>query len=292
MKPLFKQVGSKRHAARAIVDRMVGVEFDTYIEPMVGTGAVMLEMASRGMLAGKQIVLADAAPEIVAAWEAVQKDPVGLAATLEKLAEEYEANPQRTYDFYKNVFNKQTREDPGIFFLLRAACHNGVWRFNKGKGELNTPRSRTRTRVSFPAAKEMKAVSAVIADAIIMQGDVLEMMQQGDGVSLGKVLWYVDPPYYGTFSGYTPQGFDLASHAALIERVSECVSRGETVVYSNAMDADILTTVADAWGEHAEAHEIMVPRPVNADPEGRQPVPELLVIVRPQAEAEHAKRAS
>lgn len=99
-------------------------------------------------------------------------------------------------------------------------------RFNK-RGELNVSYGK---RKSVPLhLKHLRAFSAALQDAELVQADFREVMRQAGP---GDIV-YCDPPYISTFTSYTSRGFSLQDQVDLAAEARAAAARGATVVVSN-----------------------------------------------------------
>ncbi len=126
---LLKWIGNKQRFAKKIVEA-IPKDYKTYIEPFLGSGAVLGALSPRKAIAGDNL------PPLIGIWELVKNDP-------EKLIKHYKAlwlkscnNPKKTYLEVKESFNKD--QNPLDFAFLSRACFGGIIRFTK-EGKMSTP---------------------------------------------------------------------------------------------------------------------------------------------------------
>ena len=139
-------------------------------------------------------------------------------------------------------------------------AHIGPRGFNVPWGRYAAPSwSDVRLRAAAAALRGCELVAASF-DA------VLRVARSGDFV-------YLDPPYDGTFSSYTADGFGEGDQHRLAEVFAELARRGCHVLLSNA-DTTLVRRLYR--GFHTET--VMARRQINRDPAGRRQVGELLVM--------------
>jgi site-specific DNA-adenine methylase len=86
---------------------------------------------------------------------------------------------------------------------------------------------------------------------------------------------YLDPPYVGTFDGYTSDGFNNEQQDRLLTMASGWTANGVVVAYSNSGEAE--ERVRRLWPA-ANVEFFSTSYTVNRDPEGRKGKRELFAI--------------
>jgi len=274
MKPLFRWVGGKRRLAPSIA-AVVGAPC-AYAEPFVGGGAVFASLKTSGILGGaRKILLADASPEVMSVYEAVQ-DPARykkLAAGCWAFSDRY--NSLDTDEAKENAFresrdfwNKGFRE-PQRFLFLSATCFNALWRVN-GDGEFNTPWGKKQD-IALPSKDDVEQWHQALQGVELRTGSYRNV----DVTSVGRgAVVYCDPPYLGTYSGYTSAAFTPVDHIDLLCTIHEWRRAGLRVVYSNSAEAESL---ARNFIPHAEWLDLRLPQTVAASADDRGEAKEILV---------------
>lgn len=271
--PFVKWLGGKSRMAKRVLERLPE-KCGTYFEPLVGGGAVFLEMAKAGRF--KRAVLSDTNRELMNVWRVVQSDPRALIKELRK----------RRYTYDKAVFLRIREEDPDGMDPVRMAartvylnktCFNGLYRVNSD-GKFNTPFGRYKDPVICDA-ENIRAVSELLQDGVeILEQDFRRAVSsagRGDAV-------YFDPPYIpisdtSNFDKYTASGFGPEKHEALCEIFASLAAEGVRVVLSNSSAPDSLRL----YGKFD--HERLVgSRSVGGPAEYRNPVEEILVYAGPK----------
>jgi DNA adenine methylase len=215
---LLKWIGNKQRFAHKIAASF-SPNFEKYIEPFVGSGAVL------GTLAPTRAVASDSFKPLMEIWQTLSSNPELLklwyadrwlfmqegekAAQYEKVKAAYNANPNGA----------------DLLFLCRS-CYGGVVRFRQADGYMSTPcgihdpihpRSfGNRVDEWFRRTKGTEFVQMEYEEA-------MENAQSGDMV-------YCDPPYSNSQSIlYGAQAFDLKNLFKIIER---CKTKGVKVALS------------------------------------------------------------
>jgi len=180
---LLKWVGNKQRFASQIA-RFFPIDFNTFYEPFLGSGAVMATVAPN-MGVGSDTFL-----PLIEIWQKLKSDPNGLidwyAENRNKLDGE---NKVEVYESIKAAFNaKHNGKD---FLFLTRSCYGGIVRFRKSDGYMSTPCG-PHTPISVQSFAQrvknwqgrMKNVNFIHAD----YKDIFELAKEGD-------LIYCDPPY-------------------------------------------------------------------------------------------------
>jgi DNA adenine methylase len=213
---LLKWVGNKQRFAPEIT-RYVPPDYGLYVEPFVGTGAVLGALAPRRGLAG------DTLEPLIGIWLMLQND-------LERLVQSYSDNrarfmedPQGTYITVRDSFN--SNPNPLDLLFISRSCYGGVVRFTKD-GTISTPigpytpiageKFRKRALEWQERVKQTRFACADFEDTMSEAGN-------GDIV-------YCDPPYVHCQSIlYGAQEFSIDKLWGAIEG---CARRGAKVMLS------------------------------------------------------------
>lgn len=203
------------------------------IEPFVGAGSVFL--ASDYV----SYVLADANPDLIAAWVALKERPREFA---ERAADFFTAE-HHSKDAYLRVrseFNQLIDPFERAVRLpyLNRFGFNGLFRVNR-RGEFNVPYGAPSTLPNFHWNRFATAADKLARCTVINGGFAGTIALAG----VGDVV-YCDPPYLQSargesFTGYTAQGFGVAEHEQLLECCLQAVSRGAKVLISNHDTPDV-----------------------------------------------------
>lgn len=271
--PFVKWLGGKARMAKHVLARLPN-ECDTYYEPMVGGGAVFVEMAKAGRF--KNAVLSDTNWELITTWRTIKSEVPDLIKELKK----------NRYVYDKKVFLEIRKEDPTImdpvrvaarFIYLNRTCFNGLYRVN-GSGKFNSPFGKYTDPVICDIAN-LKAVSGLLANVEIRNED-FEGGIRGAG---SRDAIYFDPPYIpisstSNFDKYTAGGFNLSNHERLSEVFSSLADKGARVVLSNSSSKDSIRL----YGKF-DIDRIIGSRSVGGPADCRGSVEEILAFAGPKS---------
>jgi DNA adenine methylase len=260
-------MGGKRKLAPRILT-MLPPTIDTYYEPFLGGGAVMLLVLAERR--AKRVVATDANPFLVAAWRAIAKSVGRVVTALEKCRKAH------SREFFEEVrarlnASKDVGFQQGVDFLyLQGAGFNGLWRVNS-EGRYNVPWGDRKADALFqPAA--LRAVASQVRDVEFAHrawGESLATAGHEDAV-------YLDPPFVTAtaagFDDYVAGGFGDAEQVALAESASRARARGACIVASNAD----LPRARAIWRDFPRV-SVPVAYSVAADGGARGPRSELLI---------------
>ena len=264
LQPLVKWIGGKRKLAPQIVERMPLVIEGTYFEPFAGAAAVFCSLWNAERIKGS-VVLADHNRDLVALYGQVRDEPQTLLACLRAYDDEYRSgDAQQTEALYYRVRDEWNagQKTPARFVFLKQTAFNGLWRVNKA-GKLNAAWG----KYDDPSIIDEPNIAAwheALQRVSLYSGDTLAWAMptpvRGDVV-------YLDPPYVGTFDGYTSDGFNNEQQDRLLTMASGWTADGVAVAYSNSGEAE--ERVRRLWPA-ANVEFFSTSYTVNRDPEGRK----------------------
>jgi DNA adenine methylase len=213
---LLKWVGNKQRFAPAIT-RSIPLDINTYIEPFLGSGAILGALWPARGLAG------DALEPLIGIWQLLKESPDELVASYAERRKRYMEAPADTYAAVKDAYN-QNPNALDLLFISRS-CYGGVVRFTKA-GTISTPIG---PHTPIPTAKFKQRVvewHERVKHTAFLCADFAETMSQA---SKGDVV-YCDPPYvYTQAILYGAQDFRLER---LWEAIEGCARRGALVLLS------------------------------------------------------------
>ncbi len=271
IEPLLKWAGGKRQLRPELVRRLPD-HWDTYFEPFMGGGALLVELVNQGLLG--RAVAGDKNPELVNLYRVVKQDPGGLARAL---SDEKFLNTEESFRELRTEFNALigTRRRPvdraALLVYLNKHSYNGLWRVNRN-GLYNVPFGRY-ARLSLPSLQSLQKFSRILRNVTLMHADfeqIVRTAKQGDFV-------YFDPPYHplsktARFTDYTTGGFpweDQERLAGVFQRLS---GRGVRLMLSNSCTPEI-----EELYNGFNFHIVPAKRFINCKGEKRSGVSELIV---------------
>lgn len=250
LKSPFKWAGGKSRIAKEI-DGMFPDDFRShpcdyvYVEPFVGGGSMLFYMLQNYELKGS--VICDLNKDLINAYMMIKYDADGLVSELRRLEDEYFLKPdgERMQVFlkYRKMFNEEKAslelfrpvEWAACFMFLNRTCFNGLWRVNS-EGLYNVPFGKY-ANPTICDEEKIRGLSELLKDTVILWGSYESARDAAFAMS-ARTVWYFDPPYRDTFTGYTGGGFDDADQVALAGFVRGISDDGAAFAYSNSYSED------------------------------------------------------
>lgn len=255
-KPFVKWAGGKRQIVDILI-KEIPTEFNTYIEPFVGGGALLFELLP------KKAIINDVNSELINAYLVIKNFPERLIKSLKnhKNEEEY---------YYKIRALDPNKLSPveraSRFIYLNKTCFNGLYRENSS-GQFNVPFGKYKTP-KIVDEENIRIVSEYLntADITILNSDykkVCKLAKKGDFV-------YLDPPYYplsktSSFTKYTRYDFTEKDQKELAEIFKKLDRKGCYVLLSNS-NTEFIKNLYRGY----EIKEIQANRAINSKAEGRK----------------------
>lgn len=215
---LLKWIGNKQRFAHQIVS-FFPQAIGTYIEPFVGSAAVLATLApDRGKAS-------DAFQPLMEIWQTLASDPELLKLWYaERWLFSQDGEKVAQYEKIKAAYN--TRPNGADLLFLCRSCYGGVVRFRKRDGYMSTPCGIHKPihPKSFSRRVDEWKLRTVGTQFLLMDyKEAMHQAQPGD-------LVYCDPPYSNSQSIlYGAQEFNLID---LLQVIEMCKSRGVNVVLS------------------------------------------------------------
>uniref|UniRef100_A0A6C0H705 site-specific DNA-methyltransferase (adenine-specific) n=1 Tax=viral metagenome TaxID=1070528 RepID=A0A6C0H705_9ZZZZ len=232
--PIIKWAGGKRQILQ-ILTQHFPIEFGDYFEPFVGGGSVFMELYNQRLLDNKNVYLSDIMIPLINLYQVILRHPEAL---LKELSNEKYANDRNTYIQLRECFNKLKQlqtyhanvELAALFVYLNKTGFNGMYREN-AKGEYNIGFGRNISSTFCNTTTTMNLHSFLLMPNVTIRcGHYLEtesLVKPGDFV-------YLDPPYYGTFTGYNNEKFGEGEQRRLRDYFILLTQRGVKVALSNS----------------------------------------------------------
>ena len=292
--PFLKWAGGKRQLLPQI-RRFYPERFTRYSEPFLGSGAVFFDLASRGRLAGKPVLLMDRNPDLIACYLAVRDQVEDVIRELRVLEAGHRAEGSAFYyDVRDRRFNPSRRllahdvigvdraaELAAMMIYLNRTCFNGLFRLN-ARGDFNTPAGRY-VNPTVCDATNLRNVSAVLSapGVTLRVGD----FEGVTGFARKGTFAYFDPPYVpvsrtANFTAYTAVGFSDERQTRLRDVVGGLARRGVRVLVSNSvapLTTRLYETSEEAQRAGLRTHRVAARRAINCDGSSRGTVNEYLV---------------
>ena len=274
-KPFVKWVGGKSQLLKQF-EGLFPQDFNKYIEPMVGGGAVFFHLFNTKNI-GDKTVLLDVNPELMGCYQVIKEDVENLILELAKLAKRYNQSPKdffyqvRERDRQKGFEQRPAVELAARTIFLNKTCYNGLYRVNNG-GTFNTPFGKYKNP-KICDEENLRAVAHALQNVQLLTSDfetVAKLASVGDFI-------YFDPPYHplsetAKFTSYTKNGFKKEDQVRLRDTFAVLAKKGCQVMLSNS-DTEFIRDLYKGF----DTHTVYAKRYINSNPNHRGEITEIVV---------------
>ncbi len=195
-KPFLKWAGGKTQLISQIKEQIpnnIKTTRFTYIEPFVGSGAVLFWMLEEYPNM-KRAVINDINQDLTNSYLTIKHNVNKLIQILRKWEVEYHnfaENQEQKKEYYyekRSLFNTRNSDQTtqsALFIFLNRTCFNGLFRvkFNVPIGSYKTPQ--------VCNEENLMAVSKVLKKVDILNGDFSKTLNYSEN----NTFFYFDPPY-------------------------------------------------------------------------------------------------
>jgi len=288
-KPFLKWAGGKTQLITEI-EKSLPLEITnnkfTYIEPFVGSGAVLFWMLNNFPKL-EQAVINDINEDLINTYRIIESKPKELISILEQLQNEFhslenKAEEKKEYYYQKralyNTRNEELSGQAALFIFLNRTCFNGLYRVNKSNG-YNVPMGSYK-RPTICDKENILAVSDVLQKVEILCGDYEDTLKH----TKNNTLFYFDPPYKplsetSSFNSYAKDEFNDNEQIRLRDFCNKLDTLGHTWILSNSdvKGKDENDNFFDDLYSNFSISRVKARRNINANPEKRGELNELLI---------------
>jgi DNA adenine methylase len=271
VKPFLKWVGGKRQLIPEIKAKYLPPNYETYYEPFVGAGALLLDLQPISA------VISDRNTELINCYLTIKNSVEELITQLRSHHNNQAYYYQiREWDRQPDYVQKSAVERAARIIFLNKTCYNGLFRVN-AQGQFNAPFGRYKSPKILDE-DGLRAVSSYLntAQIKILNLDFQELLlavppTPGDFV-------YFDPPYdpvssTASFTSYGAAGFNQAAQIRLKTTFDRLAQQGCPVLLSNSKTEFIL----DLY-QNYRIETIAATRAVNSNAQKRGKIDEILVM--------------
>lgn len=274
LKPILKWAGGKRQLLPAI-SPLVPEEYNTYVEPFIGGGAVLLHLQP------ENAIINDYNEELINVYNMVKDKPEELLNELKYHSQmNNELNKEHFYsvrswdrDPVKFSTNYTDVQKAGRIIYLNKTCFNGLFRVNS-QGQFNTPYGKY-VKPNIINEPSIMSLSKYLNknNITIKRGDYKETLVD---LSTDSFV-YFDPPYLpisdsSYFTGYTDNGFSLQDQIELRDQCNLLNEKGIKFLLSNSNHPKIFE-LYDGY----DITEVPANRTINSNGEKRGQINEVLI---------------
>ena len=288
-KPFLKWAGGKTQLIEQIKNSLPNNTMNkpfTYIEPFVGSGAVLFWMIEN-FPNMKQAIINDINTDLTNSYLTIKNDVSNLINILSEWEKEYHniaKNQEAKKEYYyekRTLFNTRNSDQTtqsALFIFLNRTCFNGLYRVNR-KNEFNVPIGSYK-KPQICNEPNLRAVSKVLQNVEILNGDYSETLKYADN----NTFFYFDPPYKplsetSSFNSYSKDAFDDAEQIRLKEFCELLDQKGYQWILSNS-DVKGKNPKDNFFDDLYATFNILrvnARRNINANPQKRGKLTELLI---------------
>lgn len=217
-KPFLKWAGGKTQLItdiqKALPKEFISQNF-TYVEPFVGSGAVLFWMLNNFSNVQKAVIN-DINSDLTNTYKVIASKTKNLISVLEQFQREFHSldlleEKKKEYFYSKReLFNTRSTDkvtQAALFIFLNRTCFNGLFRVNKNNG-FNVPMGSYK-KPTICDKENLLAVSEALQRVEILTGDYQDTLKHAER----PALFYFDPPYKplsntSSFNSYAKDEFN------------------------------------------------------------------------------------
>lgn len=274
-KPFVKWVGGKSQLLEQFED-LYPSQYNNYIEPMVGGGAVFFCLFNKNRVK-KKMFLMDVNLELINCYEVIKEKIENLIPKLKELEAGYKEAPEKTYyqvrewDRQRDFMKRPRVERAARAIFLNKTCYNGLYRVNS-KGQFNTPIGSYKNP-TICDGENLHAVSMALQKVELLVNDFEKTLE----IASRKDFIYFDPPYHplsetANFTNYTEQNFTKKDQKRLEQVFRKLDRKGCKIMLSNS-DTEFIRKLYKDFS----IHTVYARRHINSNSEGRGTISEVVV---------------
>lgn len=288
-KPFLKWAGGKTQLINDIekaLPKHISIDKFTYIEPFVGSGAVLFWMLNNFPKLEKAVIN-DINEDLINTYKTIASKPNELISILEILQNEFhslegnEENKKLYYYQKRERYNTRKEEQSGqaaLFIFLNRTCFNGLYRVNS-KNLYNVPMGGYK-KPTICDKGNILTVSNALQKVEILNGD----FEQTLNYTSENSLFYFDPPYKplsetSSFNSYAKDEFNDNEQIRLRDFCNKLDVLNHSWILSNSdvKGKDINDNFFDDLYSDFNIQRVDARRSINANPEKRGSLKELLI---------------
>lgn len=288
-KPFLKWAGGKTQLITEIEKSLPGNVVNknfTYVEPFVGSGAVMFWMLNNFPKLEKAVIN-DINEDLINTYKTIASNPKELISIMDVLQREFhelEGNEDSKKEYYykkRTLYNSRTLHkvaQSALFIFINRTCFNGLYRVNKNN-EYNVPMGGYK-RPTICDKENILAVSEILKKVEILCGDFEQTLNYASNNS----LFYFDPPYKplsntSSFNSYAKDEFNDSEQIRLSNFCDKIDKLEHHWILSNSdvKGKDPNDNFFDDLYKGFNINRVLATRMINANSEKRGQLTELLI---------------
>lgn len=289
-RPFLKWAGGKTQLIKdiniALPKEVFNKDRFTYVEPFVGSGAVLFWMLNNFPKLEKAVIN-DINADLINTYRVIASKPNELISILQDFQSEFhalenQADEKKEYYYNKReVYNTRGEEksiQAALFIFLNRTCFNGLYRVNKSNG-YNVPMGSYK-RPTICDSENILAVSNALQKVEILCGDYEKTLDEATANS----FFYFDPPYKplsntSSFNSYAKDEFNDEEQIRLRNFCTKLETLDHKWMLSNSdvKGKDTNDNFFDEIYSDYSISRVRASRRINANAEKRGELNELLI---------------
>ncbi|WP_369048690.1 DNA adenine methylase [Tenacibaculum sp. UWU-22] len=288
-KPFLKWAGGKTQLIDQIREQLplnIIEQPFTFIEPFVGSGAMLFWMLDNFPNL-EHAVINDVNTDLTNCYLTIQNEVENLIKILAEWEFELHNlsdNQEEKKEYYytkRTLFNQRNleqTEQSALFIFLNRTCFNGLYRVNR-KNEFNVPMGSYK-RPQICNVENLKLVSNALQNVTILNGDFSQTLEFANE----NTFFYFDPPYKplsetSSFNSYSKDEFCDNEQIRLAQFCERLNNENYSWILSNSdvKGKDPNNNFFDDLYANFNIHRVNARRSINANPEKRGKLTELLI---------------
>lgn len=289
-KPFLKWAGGKAQLISTICESIpsnINNYNDlTYVEPFVGSGAILFWFL-KSFPKTKKAIINDINPDLINLYSIIKAEPQNLIKALTKIQSDFQSlkNEEEQKVFFlekREVFNSNqlnSLNKASILIFLNKTCYNGLYRVNS-KGKFNVPFGKYK-KPNICDTRTIMCDSVLLQKVTILNGDYTQTLKHVDSKNS---FFYFDPPYKpisksSSFNTYSSESFDDIEQERLRDFCIEINSIGHKFLLSNSdpMHFDTKNNYFDLLYYDFTVKRVRAIRKINSNSTRRGEITEILV---------------
>jgi len=288
-KPFLKWAGGKTQLItdieKSLPKKITNSKF-TYIEPFVGSGAVLFWMLNNFPKLEKAVIN-DINSDLINTYKTIASNPKELISILKDLQSDFHSlqyNEEKKKEYYyknREFYNTRSADNTtqaALFVFLNRTCFNGLYRVNS-KNLFNVPMGSYKAP-TICDEKNILSVSNALQKVELLNGDYIQTLKH----ATSNTFFYFDPPYKplsqtSSFNSYAKDEFNDAEQIRLRDFCNKLDSLKHKWMLSNSdvKGKDLNDDFFDEIYSQFVISRVKARRTINANSEKRGELNELLI---------------
>ncbi len=282
-RPFLKWAGGKGQLL-GVINESLPAHFNRYIEPFIGSGAVMFSILENRNV--EEVFINDINSDLVHTYESIRDNCEQMLGVLAQLHQQYMALPDmedraRLYYEIRDAYNLREADQVTqscYFIFLNKTCFNGLYRVN-ARNLFNVPFAKPLNPRIYDA-ENFRAVSRTLEHVTISNQNYQGLLDRIEP----ETFVYLDPPYRplsetSAFTSYSADGFGDEQQRQLKLFCDAINERHAFFMLSNSdpKNSDPGDDFFDALYADYHIERVQAKRFINSRASGRGIISELLI---------------